>query len=194
VEQVLILSVIAALGMLLTQAHADTTITLYSMLQVIAANVEVDSALTLQLLILSEIAAHGTLRTQDTAVHSTMKASLLQTIAALARLLHFNFNPPICQHSTTSAPMLLIALVTLAHGTQSIQRAAVHSTMKASPLLMTARNVEPPELALVSKIVSILPVTAVHGIIGIQKCADGLMMMASVPSLCAVLARVDLCR
>ena len=78
-----------------------------SMLQVSAANVEVDTdtALTLLLLILSEMVAHGTLKTQDTAVNSTMNSSLLQPIAALARFLHFNFNPPICQHSNTSAPM-----------------------------------------------------------------------------------------
>ena len=180
-EQVLILSVIAAPGMLPTQAHADTTIMLNSMLLVIAANVEVDSALTLQLLILSEIAAHGTLRTQDTAVHSTMKASLLQPIAALARLLHFHFNPPICQHSTTSAPMLLIALVTLAHGTQTIQRAVVPSIPLTSPLTKVAKNVEAAEFAKLSNLVLILAVTAVHGIPKTQKAAVCTMMMTSVP-------------
>ena len=96
---------IAAVGTLSTQAHADSTIMLDSMLQVSAANVEVDTALTLVLLILSEMVAHGTLKTQDSAVNSTMNSSLLQPIAALARFLHFNFNPPICQHSNTSAPM-----------------------------------------------------------------------------------------
>ena len=99
--QVLIYLVIAALGTLTSQAHADTTIMLYSMLKVIAANVEVDSALTMILLILSGMAAHGTVQTQNPAEISTRKPSLLQTIAVLARL----FNPPICQHSNTSAPM-----------------------------------------------------------------------------------------
>ena len=96
---------LAAVGMLSTQAHADSTIMLGSMLQVSAANVEVDTVLTLVLLILSEMVAHGTLKTQDSAVNLTMNSSLLQMIAALARLLHFNFNPLICQPSNTSAPM-----------------------------------------------------------------------------------------
>ena len=81
--------------------------------------------------------------------------------------------------------------MTLAHGTQTIQRAVVPSIPLTSPLMMTARNVE-AEFAKMSNIVGILPVTAVNGILYGQKAAECTMMMTSEPSPCAVLARVDL--
>ena len=87
--------------------------------------------------------------------------------------------------------MILIALVTLAHGTENIQRAVVPLMAVTLPLLKTAWNVELQELALMSNIVSILLVTAVHGIQNTQKAAECMTMMISEHSPCAVLARVD---
>ena len=83
-------------------------------------------------------------------------------------------------------------MATLAHGTQTIQRAVVPSIPLTSPLTIFAKNVEAAEFAKMSNIVGILPVTAVHGIPKTQKAAECTMMMTSVPPPCAVLARVDL--
>ena len=87
--------------------------------------------------------------------------------------------------------MILIASVTPAHGTENIQRAVALLMLVTLPLLKTAWNVVEEEFALMSNIVGILLVTAVHGMINTQKAAECMTMMISQHSPCAVLARVD---